>query len=370
MNILLAPDSFKGTLSASEVCDIIESALVKNIKNCTITKLPVADGGEGLCSSLLSSVGGQFISAEAQNPFGERMTAEYVVLNNRTAVIEMAACAGLPLAGDRANPLVTTTYGVGMLIADAQSKGIGRVILGLGGSATNDCGIGMAEALGYKFFDSNGGRIVTNGGDMIKTEHIFPPYKPLDIKVMAACDVTNPLYGENGAAYVFAPQKGADAEAVKKLDDGLVHMSEVIKRDIGINVSEIPGAGAAGGLGAGAVAFLKAELKSGIDIVLDTANFDKLLKSADLVITGEGRLDSQSVYGKVVSGVCRRAKQSGTPVVAVCGCTEDDVDINALGISKLYVSTKEPKPFEIIKKTCKDDLYKAALKIAGELEVL
>ena len=370
MNILLAPDSFKGTLSASEVCDIIESALMKNIKNCTITKLPVADGGEGLCSSLLSAVGGQFISAEAQNPFGERMTAEYAVLNNRTAVIEMAACAGLPLAGDRANPLVTTTYGVGMLIIDAHSKGIGRVILGLGGSATNDCGIGMAEALGYKFFDSNGGRIVTNGENMIKTEHILPPYKPLDIKVIAACDVTNPLYGENGAAYVFAPQKGADAEAVKKLDDGLVHMSEVIKRDIGIDVSKIPGAGAAGGLGAGSVAFLKAELKSGIDIVLDTVNFDKLLKSADLVITGEGRLDSQSVHGKVVSGVCRRAKQAGVPVVAICGCAEDDVDINALGISKLYVSTKESKPFEIIKKTCKDDLYKAALEMAGELEVL
>ena len=225
MNILIAPDSFKGTLTSTEVCDIVESAIKKRIKNCNVTKLPVADGGEGLCSALQSSVGGTKVLAKSRDPFGNKMVAEYVVLNNKTAVVEMSSCAGLPLVGESANPLVTTTYGVGMLISDVQHRGLKNIILGLGGSATNDCGIGMAEALGFKFLDSDGNPVVTIGKNMINISKIVKPKAFPAINVTAACDVTNPLFGDNGAAYVFAPQKGADEQAVKILDCGLRHMS-------------------------------------------------------------------------------------------------------------------------------------------------
>lgn len=368
MKILIAPDSFKGTLTAQEVCDIIGQAFAETIKDIEITKLPAADGGEGLCACLHKICGGEFVKTEVCGVFGKKMTAVYLMLDDKTAVIEMAACAGLPLAGDNKNPETATTYGVGELINDAVSNGAKSILLGLGGSATNDCGLGMAAALGWKFYDKNGAEFVPTGKTLIDISKISKPEKTIDISVVAACDVENPLFGENGAAYVFAPQKGADKEMVKRLDNGLHHAAEIIKRDLQLDVAEIKGAGAAGGMGAGAVAFLNAELKRGIDILLDKAEFDKKAADADLIITGEGRLDFQSVNGKVISGIAKRAAKQNKKVIAICGSRGREAEeIKKLGVSELYFSCENEKTFDEIIKTCRKDLYNISVKAAKDL---
>ncbi len=364
MNILLSPDSFKGTLTSSEVCDIIESALRNRIPDCNVIKLPAADGGEGLCSSFANSNEGEWISADAKDPFGLSLRAEYYMLKSGAAVIETASCAGLPLAGDRADPTVTTTSGVGMLIRDSVNRGAKRIILGLGGSATNDCGAGMASELGFRFINKNNNSFLPVGGTLIDVEHIIPPEKPFCVPVVAACDVTNPLFGVDGAAYVFAPQKGANTEQVKLLDRGLRHMAAVLKRDLNFDSEDLPGAGAAGGLGAGAAAFLNAELRSGIDIVLDESGFDKF---AAVVITGEGRFDSQSTNGKVMSGVCKRAAKAGAKVYAVCGCASNDADPAALGIDKLFVSSDGTHSMDELRLSCRRELFSSASVLAEEI---
>lgn len=361
MNILIAPDSFKGTLTAHEVCDIIGQAFTDNLNDVKITKLPAADGGEGLCNCLYEICGGEIKKAEVSGVFGEKMIAEYLLLNDKTAVVEMAACAGLPLAGNNKNPEKATTFGVGELILDAKKNGAKRILLGLGGSATNDCGFGMASALGWKFFDKNNNEFIPIGRTMIDINRILPPENAFDLHVTAACDVDNPLYGENGAAYIFSPQKGADEAMVIRLDRGLHHAAEIIKRDLSLDVSEIKGAGAAGGMGAGAVAFLDAELKRGIDILLDKVEFDLKAVQADLIITGEGRLDYQSVNGKVISGIANRAAKLNKKVIAICGSRGKGAeDIKKLGVSDLYFSSETDKPFDEIIRTCKEDLYNAA----------
>ncbi len=366
-SVLIAPDSFKGTLTASEVCDIIGRAFTDTIKDAVIIKLPVADGGEGLCSCFAEIADGRFIKAEVTGVFGEKMNAEYYMLTDNTAVIEMAACAGLPLAGENKDPEKATAYGVGELIAHAEKSGAKQILLGLGGSATNDCGIGAASALGWKFLDESGKELEPVGKNLGRVRKIIKPEKPLDIPVICACDVDNPLFGERGAAYVFAPQKGADSEAVKRLDSGLENMSEVIKSELGVDISYIAGAGAAGGMGGGAVAFLGARLEKGIDIILDKARFDEKAKNADLIITGEGRLDFQSADGKVISGIAKRAGALGKKVITVCGCRGDGAEkIRELGVSEMYFSCEKPKPFSEVLKTCKEDLYNAALKAAAE----
>lgn len=365
MNILIAPDSFKGTLTAQEVCDIIGQAFTDNLNDVKITKLPAADGGEGLCNCLHKICGGEMKAVRVCGVFGEYMTAEYLLLGDNTAVIEMASCAGLPLAGNNKDPEKVTTFGVGELILDAKENGAKRILLGLGGSATNDCGFGMASALGWKFVDKNGNEFIPTGATMIDVVRIIAPDIYFDIPVTAACDVDNPLFGVNGAAYVFAPQKGADSEMVKRLDDGLRYASEIIKRNLHTDVCDIKGAGAAGGMGAGAVAFLNAELRRGIDILLDTADFDSKAAEADLIITGEGRLDYQSVNGKVISGVAKRASLLGKKVIAICGSKgEGSEKIRNLGVSELYFSCAEDKPLDEIIKTCKEDLYIAASEAA------
>lgn len=367
MNILLAPDSFKGTLSAVDVCDIIESVLKKEIPNCNITKLPVADGGEGLCLGFAKVCNGEWHSADAVDPFGELMKADWFMLENEVAVIEMSACAGLPLAEGRADPTKTTTLGVGMMINDAVKNGAKSIVLGLGGSATNDCGAGMATALGFSFLNSSKEPFLPVGGTLECVCEIVPPPKPFPIPVTAACDVKNPLFGKDGAAYVYAPQKGASFRQVELLDLGLRHMSELLRRDLNVDTSTISGAGAAGGLGAGAVAFLNAELQSGIDIFLDVADFDSLLSTADLVITGEGRLDSQSLCGKVISGVCARAETFGVKSAALCGSIEPDLDIKQLGLSFAAAASSSDKTIDELKKTCRADLARAALELAKRI---
>ncbi len=368
MNILITPDSFKGTLSAQQVCDIIGQAFTDTIKNANITKLPAADGGEGLCACLHKIAGGEMIKADVSGVFGAKIQAEYLMLPDKTAVVEMAACAGLPLAGENKNPEKATTYGVGELIANAVLHGAKRILLGLGGSATNDCGAGMASALGWKFIDENGNVFIPTGETLCGILKIKKPENSFDVSVVAACDVENPLYGENGAAYVFAPQKGADEAMVKRLDGGLRHIAEVIRMDCGADVAQIKGAGAAGGMGAGAVAFLNAKLKKGIEILLDTADFDAKAANADLIITGEGRLDFQSINGKVISGVAQRAASHNKKVIAICGSRGKGAEeIKNLGVSELYFSCENEKNFDEILKSCKEDLYNAAVKAAKEI---
>ena len=368
MNILIVPDSFKGTLTAQQVCDIIGQAFADTLKNTNIIKLPAADGGEGLCACLYKIVGGEMIKTWVSGVFGAQMEAEYLLLPDKTAVVEMAACAGLPLAGDARNPEKATTYGVGELVSDAVSKGAERILLGLGGSATNDCGTGMAAALGWKFTDKSGNEFIPTGETLCDIFAITRPEKQIGIPVVAACDVENPLYGTDGAAYVFAPQKGADEAMVKRLDCGLRHVANVIFDACGEDVSQIKGVGAAGGMGAGAVAFLGAELKKGIDILLDTADFDSKAEDSDLIITGEGRLDSQSVNGKVISGVAARAAKHSKKTIAICGSKGDGAEeIMKLGVEQLYFSCETEKTFEEILATCENDLYNIAVKAAKEI---
>lgn len=368
-SVLIAPDSFKGTLSAAEVCEIIGNAFADAIKDVKITKLPVADGGEGLCACFENFAKGKRIKARVSGVFGEKITAEYYLLENNTAVIEMASCAGLPLAGENKNPEKATTFGVGELMLHAKENGARAILLGLGGSATNDCGIGMASALGWRFLDKNEKSVEPCGASLSETVKIIPPEKPFGLPVTAACDVENPLYGKNGAAYVFAPQKGADEAMVIRLDDGLKNVAEVIENCTGKAVASISGAGAAGGMGAGALAFLDAKLKKGIDIILDESGFDILAADCDLVVTGEGRLDFQSADGKVISGVAKRANKLGKKVITVCGSRGDGAErILECGVSQMYFAIEKEKPFAEIIKSCKTDLYNAAYRAANDIK--
>lgn len=365
---LIAPDSFKGTLTSAEVCDIIGEAILSVLPKAKITKLPVADGGEGLSYSLFNTVGGEWVETVVPGVFGLPMLAGYAMLSNGSAAIDMSACAGLPLVGENKDPSETTTRGVGALMQDAVKRGAENIILGLGGSATNDCGMGMAAALGYRFMDDYGRELDPVGSSMTSVAKILMPKIPVNMEVVAACDVDNPLFGEQGAAYVFAPQKGAGEAMVKELDDGLRHMASLIQRDLGIDVSTLAGAGAAGGMGAGVVAFLGGSLRSGIDLVLDAADFNVLLYDADYVITGEGRMDAQSVRGKVPAGVAHTAAKKGKPVIAINGSLGEGSDeMLACGITAIYAATSQAKSMEEIKRTCREDLYKIAVVAINDL---
>lgn len=367
ISVLIAPDSFKGTLSAAEVCDIAERAFKDTLNDVIVTKLPAADGGEGLCACFEGFARGRRVSAEVSGVFGEKMTAEYFMLENGTAVIETASCAGLVLAGENKDPEAATTLGVGELMLHAKKNGAKAILLGLGGSATNDCGIGAATALGWRFLDANGNAVEPCGRFLSEIVKIIPPEKQFDLPVTAACDVENPLFGEMGAAYVFAPQKGADRETVIRLDSGLRSIAEIIKKDVGRDVSFEKGAGAAGGMGAGALAFLNASLKKGIDIILDESGFDSLAKDCDLVVTGEGRLDFQSADGKVISGIAKRARLLGKKVIAVCGCRGEGAEkILECGVSDMYFSEDGEKPIAEILPHCRENLHKAVCKAAIE----
>lgn len=321
--VLLVPDSFKGTLSSRQVCEIMEEQLRRFFPQADLVSLPVADGGEGSVEAFLTAAGGQRKQVSVTGPFGEPVESFYGILQDGvTAVIEMAACAGLPLAEGRLDPEKATTYGVGELILAAKNAGCRKIILGLGGSCTNDGGTGAAAALGAKFIGINGEEFVPTGGtlDEITSVDCTQIQKTLEgVELTVMCDIDNPLFGETGAAYVFAPQKGADEEMVKRLDGGLQHLGKVTAQCLEEDFSQLPGAGAAGGLGFGMAAFCGAKLQMGIDVVLNTLKFDQLLETADLVFTGEGKIDSQSIRGKVVSGVASRAKKAGVPVIAVVG---------------------------------------------------
>ena len=349
-NFILVPDSFKGTLSAIEVCNIMKSSIKNLYKDANIISVPVADGGEGTVDAFLYALGGEKKSVWVSDAFNEqKILAHYAMLKDDIAIIEMATCAGLPLVKNRLEPDKTTTFGVGELIVDAINSGAKKIILGLGGSATNDGGCGMAAALGVKFKDEQDQKFIPTGGTLSKIykidmNNIYSKIK--DVEFISMCDVDNPLCGRLGASAVFAPQKGADEDMVKSLDEGLAHLAKVIKRDLHIEVKDIKGAGAAGGLGAGSIAFLQSKLTKGIDVILDTINFDELVSKADIVFTGEGKFDSQSLHGKVVMGVANRSQKYKTPVIVVTGAIGENIqEAYNKGITAIFSINKEPMEF-------------------------
>ncbi|NMB04042.1 MAG: glycerate kinase [Tissierellia bacterium] len=349
---ILIPDSFKGTMSSAQVCKIMERAIRKHYPDSEIISLPVADGGEGSVDSFLTAMSGEKVTVEVTGPYFEPVEAFYGIVNVDTAIIEMAACAGLPLVGEDKRPDQTTTFGVGELIIDAASRGCKKIIVGLGGSSTNDGGAGAAAAAGVRFLDADGKEFVPTGGSLSKiaTIDLSNRNKVLDnLEIVTMCDIDNPLFGQHGAAYVFSPQKGADEEMVIFLDGQLRSLGKIIVKELSKEVSEIPGAGAAGGMGAGMVAFFDSKLEMGIEVVLDTIGFDDLLDRTDMVFTGEGKIDFQSLRGKVVIGVARRTKKHHVPLVAVVGDIGDSIEAAYdEGVSAIFSINRIARDFKHI----------------------
>lgn len=337
---VLIPDSFKGTLSSEDICRIASEEILRLEPEAEICAIPVADGGEGTVDAFLAAVGGTRAEVPCTGPCGQEVMGFYGLLPDGTAVVEMAAAAGLPLAGACRDPEKTTTYGVGQLMAHALSRGAKRLVLGLGGSATNDGGCGAAAALGAEFLDMKGQAFVPTGGTLTQIAHIR--MKGLretlaGAEVTVMCDIDNPLCGPAGAAAVFGPQKGADAAMVARMDAGLRHLAETLEKDVGMEVLTLAGGGSAGGFGASAAAFFGGQLRMGIDVVLDLTGFDWKCRGASLVITGEGHLDSQSLRGKTVVGVARRARALGVPAAALVGGCETALDaVYAEGVSGVF----------------------------------
>ena len=356
--IAVVSDSFKGSVSSSEICAIVAEEAARFFPECAVVGLPVADGGEGTVDSFLECLAGEKVSVAVAGPYFDRTPSFYGRFGD-TAIIEMAAAAGLPMVGDQKDPTRTTTYGVGELMRHALEHGAQKLILALGGSATNDGGCGAAAALGTRFFDAEGGAFVPVGGTLSSIARIdnTDTLRLLDgVEVVAMCDIDNPMHGLRGAAYVFSPQKGADEQTVRLLDSELVALDETLVRELGARVAQLPGAGAAGAMGAGAVAFFGARLNPGIETVLDTVRFEERVAGADFVITGEGRLDSQSLRGKVVIGVSRRAKRLNIPVLAVVGDVGDGIDeAYREGVTAIFSTNRLAIPFSEAKHRSKKD---------------
>ena len=332
MKIVIAPDSFKESLTALEVANAIETGFKRIFPNAEYVKLPMADGGEGTVQSLVDATQGRLIEAEVTAPLGNQVKSFFGLSGDgKTAIIEMAAASGLHLVPmDKRNPCQTTSFGTGELIKQALDLGVQHIILGIGGSATNDGGAGMLQALGLRLLDKNGQSIDFGGAALsnlaeIQMADLAPRLQHVQMEV--ACDVNNPLCGERGASAIFGPQKGATPEMVKELDAALAHFAEIAGRDCGKQIKEQPGAGAAGGMGGGLLLLPNVQLKAGVQIVLDNLKLAEQVKEADLVITGEGRMDAQSVLGKTPIGVARAAKQFNKPVIAIVGCLREDYEV-------------------------------------------
>ena len=363
MKIVIIPDSFKGSASSMEVCNCIEKGILKVFKNADIKKIPVADGGEGTVDSILYAAGGNIKKVNVKNPSGKIIEAKYGIINKEKAVIEMAEASGITLVDDAVrNPLKYSTYGTGELIKDAMNNNIKEILIGIGGSATNDCGIGMANALGYKFLDENNNEIEPIAENMIKVASIDDSNvdkRIFDIKINVACDVRNPLYGENGATAIYGKQKGVTEESFDILDNGLKNIARIVKEKFNKEIDHIEGSGAAGGLGGGLVAFCNAELKSGIDAVLDIIDFEDKIKDASLIITGEGAIDGQTKKGKVPVGVARRA--NGIPVIAIVGDIRDGAEaVYDMGIVSIMPALKRAMPLDEAIKNSKTLIEDAA----------
>ena len=405
--IVVASDSFKGSLTSLEVADSVEKAVREAFPQCDVVKVNVADGGEGTMDALRQTLGGTRVNLTVSGPLGRPVEAYYVILDDGiTAVLEMSAASGLPLlAPEERNPSKTSTYGTGELIRDALGKGCTKFLVGIGGSATNDAGMGMLSALGYRFLDSDGAELEPVGGSLGLVESILSPQWGTspdgggssamencpprcvspddaalqmddgnmlpDASFIVACDVKAPLYGPEGAAYVFAPQKGADPQMVQSLDAGLRHFAEVAAQVTGSDFSQMQGAGAAGGLGYAFKEFLNASLERGVEMVLDAIGFDEIIAGADLVITGEGRVDSQTLTGKTPFGVAQRAIRQGIPVVAIGGSVAiDPHQAREAGFKDALQVTPEGMPLsEAMKQdVASENVYRTILKLMKDYE--
>jgi len=345
MKIVLAPDKFRGSLTALEVCNAMQEGILAACPAAQVIAIPMADGGEGTAEILTHDARGHMVSCNVLDPLGRTMEATFgISADCHKAYLEMASASGLKLlnASER-NPLKTGTFGTGQLILEAVKLGAKQIILGIGGSATTDGGIGMAAAMGWHFMDEAGNELVPIGENLTKINQIIPPSTTPGLDIEVACDVTAPLFGPTGAAYVYGPQKGANATAVEILDKGLRHLSSIILRDFGVDLAHVPGTGAAGGLGFGLLFFLKATLKEGVKIVMEQTNFEAQLEGVDLVVTGEGKMDEQTLQGKLIAGIAKAAQAKEIPVIALCGTLTLTTDeVHSLGLS--YARSILPRP--------------------------
>lgn len=349
--IVLAIDSFKGCLSSKEIEQCIAEEIHRILPSCQTVCIPIADGGEGMLDTLIEATQGTFVSTQAHDPLMRIRPARYGILGDqRTAIIEMAEINGLTtLSPIERNPMKTSTYGTGELIKDALEKGFRRFIIGIGGSATNDAGMGMMQALGAHLYDKQGNELEQGGKIMeqiarIDLNHLHPALK--EATFIVACDVQNPFCGPQGAAYVFARQKGASEEQIRQLDKGMRHLALLIERDFSYNINKVKGAGAAGGLGGAFATFLQAHLQSGIDLLLDAVDFDRKITNADWIITGEGKADRQTAEGKVPAGVLKRAKKANIPVMLIAGKVEDKACLQQMGFSRIVKISPDNLPLE------------------------
>ena len=368
MKILIAPDKFKGSLSAFEVADSIEKGILKVFPKAVIVKVPMADGGEGTVESLVDATGGKIIKTNVKDPLFRDIESFYGILGDgETAVIEMAAASGLYLLKDyERNPMITTTYGTGQLIKDALDKGCRNFIIAVGGSATNDGGAGMATALGVKFYDKDGREIGLGGGALSKIYSIDTSnldYRLKECRFIVACDVANPLIGENGASRVYGLQKGATKEMVKVLDKNLEHYGKLLEKYFNKKIIDVPGSGAAGGLGAGLMAFLNAQLKSGIEIIIETLKLEEKIKEADIVISGEGKIDFQTAFGKTISGIAKLCKKHNKPLIVIAGTVEDIEKLYEIGVSSVFSTMEKPMFLEDAIKNAPTLVEKSAERI-------
>ena len=345
--IVIAVDSFKGCLSSSDVNNAVEEGVWSVYPTCQLVKVAVADGGEGMLDVLVSAWKGAYITVRVHDPLMNLIECRYGISGDgQTALIEMAQASGLPLVlQDRRNPMLTSTFGTGELIRDALNRGCRNFIIGIGGSATNDGGVGMLQALGYRFLNADGlsvgyGGQVLSEINSIDSALAHPAIK--EARFTVACDVDNPFYGTNGAAYVYGPQKGATEVMIEQLDSGLRSLAGVIIKELGIDIANVPGAGAAGGMGGGLLAFLHAELTPGIKLLLDSLDFEQIIEQADLIITGEGRLDRQTLMGKVPKGILDVASRKGIPVIAIAGSIEDIDVLNDAGFAGVFAISPGP----------------------------
>ncbi|MTH45768.1 glycerate 2-kinase [Intestinirhabdus alba] len=375
MKIVIAPDSYKESLSATEVAQAIEKGFREIFPDAQYVCVPVADGGEGTVEAMIAATQGSERCARVTGPLGETVNASWGLSGDgKTAFIEMAAASGLALVPpEKRNPLITTSRGTGELILQALDSGATSIIIGIGGSATNDGGAGMVQALGARLCDASGADIGYGGGSLsalssIDISGLDPRLKQCVIRV--ACDVTNPLVGDQGASRIFGPQKGANEARILELDRNLAHYAEVIKRSLGVEVKDVPGAGAAGGMGAALMAFLGAELKSGIEIVIQALNLEAHIRDCTLVVTGEGRIDSQSVHGKVPVGIASVAKKYHKPVIGIAGSLTRDVEVvHQYGIDAVFSVLTRIGTLEEAFRGAFDNIYRASRNIAATLAV-
>ncbi|RAJ95592.1 glycerate kinase [Larkinella arboricola] len=349
MKILLAPDKFKGSLTARQVCDAMTEGIRLAYPQANVIAFPMADGGEGTAEVLTLATGGEWITVPVLDPLGRSIEASYGISSDRqTAFIEMSQASGLRLLQRHDyNPLKANTFGTGQLILDAFKQGVSHLVLGIGGSATNDGGTGMAAALGWQFLNDQGKPLIPCGGNLTQISRILPPVQPVHLTIDVACDVTNPLVGPNGAAAIYGPQKGASVEDIAILDEGLRHLADLIADQFGVALAEIPGAGAAGGMGAGALFFLNASLKEGVNVVIEQTRFADHLPGADLVLTGEGKIDNQTLQGKLISGIACQTRRSGIPAIALCGTLEaNPAEITTLGLTAAFSVLTHPQSLD------------------------